>query len=85
MKTIRITLTKDGAQATCTQLFKVTHWPAEISWAGNHEAFVFPDGSIIEHFGGLDNLQPVVEHFSRLCGATFTIEDLGGEAIIWEE
>lgn len=81
MKTIRITLTKEGAQAACTQQMKVTHWPADVSWAGNREAFRFPDGSLIDHFGGLDHLQTVAEHFAALCGAEFTIEDLGGEAI----
>ena len=81
MKTIRITLVKEGAQAACTQQYRVTEWPSDISWAGNREAFRFPDGTVIEHFGGLDNLQRVAEHFARLCGATFTIEDLGGEAL----
>jgi len=81
MKTIRITLTKPGAQAACTQQYRVTEWPSDITWAGNRQAFSFPDGTVIEHFGGLDNLQRVAEHFANLCGATYEIEDLGGEAI----
>ena len=85
MKTIRITLTKEGAQVVCTQQFKVTHWPADVAWAGNREAFRFPDGTLIDHFGGLDTLPGVAEHFAKLCGATCHIEDLGGEAATWEE
>ena len=81
MKSIRITLTKEGVQATCTQRYRVNYWPDETTWQGNRLAFRFPDGTLIEHFGGFYNLPLVAAHFANLCGATYTIEDLGGEFI----
>ena len=85
MKTIRITLTKEGVQATCTQRYRVNYWPDETTWQGNRLAFRFPDGTLIEHFGGFYNLPLVAAHFANLCGATYTIEDLGGEAQEWRD
>jgi len=85
MKTIRITFAKEGAQAAWLMKYSVTHWPAHTEWSGTRQAFTMPDGFLIDHFGGLDHLERVVAHYASLCGATFTIEDLGGEARLWEE
>ena len=81
MKTIRITLTKEGAQATCTHRYRDCSWPMDSTWAGNSEAFRLPSGRIPPLRASLLVLEPQVAHQAALCGATYTIEDLGGEAI----
>ena len=81
MKTIRITLVKEGAQATITHLFRTHDFPDQTTWQGNREAFTAPDGRVPAFTAGIYNLERVVTHQANLCGATFTIEDLGGEAI----
>lgn len=85
MKTIRITLTKQGAQATCTHGYHFTNWPVETTWQGNRDAFKTPEGWRITCMDGIDNLQRQVAHQAALCGAKFTIEDLGGEALEWRD
>ena len=80
MKTIRITLTKQDAQATCTHRYRYQDWPIETLWSGNRAAFMV-DGRVPGFSGGLDNLERVVAYQANLCGAEYSIEDLGGEAI----
>ena len=85
MKKIRITLTKEGAQAACVLTYRRDDWPSEVTWTGNLEACQFPDGSHIGSFGGIDQLARIAPHYAELCGATCEIEDLGGEAITWRD
>lgn len=81
MKTIRITLTKPDAQVTCTHRYRYQDWPIETTWSGNRAAFEMPSGKQVTLHGGLDRLERVVEFQANLCGAKYTIEDLGGVAI----
>ena len=85
MKTIRITLTKEGAQAACTLQYKLDHETADASWSGNVEAFKLRDGQLPDFDFPMHSLPRVIAHQAAQSGATFTIEDLGGEAAIWEE
>ena len=85
MKTIRITLTKEGAQASVTHIFRSTDWPRETTWAGNRKPFATVAGKPLNFLSSLDTLPRVVEFQAALCGAEYTIEDLGGEAVTWEE
>lgn len=80
MKTIKVTLTKEGAQATCTLEYVYTDIPREGKWAGNHKAFRLSDGLLMDLSCSLERLPRVVEFQAHQCGATFQIEDLGGEA-----
>ncbi len=81
MKTIRITLTKPDAQVTCTHLYRYQDWPIETTWSGNRQAFQLPSGRVPSLMNGLDNLEETVAFQANLCGAKYTIEDLGGVAI----
>lgn len=83
MKTIKITLEKEGAQATCTHLYRETSHPEETTWAGNRAAFPGTTGEPISCFASLERLERVVSFQAKLCGATYKIEDLGGEATRW--
>jgi hypothetical protein len=86
MKTIRITLTKDGAQAVCTLQYKVESGPLSITWLGNREAFKLTRGGLPDFTAfPIDSLPNVVAHQASQSAATFTIEDLDGEARTWEE
>jgi len=85
MKTIRITLRKEGASATCTHRYRNDDFPAETTWAGDAGAFKTPDGRRPGFKDGLSRLESTVAHQARLCGATFEIEDLGGEARTWTD
>ncbi len=85
MKTIRITFTKEGAQAACTLSYRRDDWPQDRTWSGNREAFKFSDGSLISTFGGISQLADEAAHYAKLCGAEATIEDLGGEAFTWRD
>ena len=82
MKTIRITLVKEGAQATCTHRYHFKDWPIDTTWAGNREAFK-ADGRLLDFTDGTHNLEEQVRHQANLCGATYKIDDLGGEAATW--
>jgi hypothetical protein len=82
MKTIRITLVKEGAQATCTHRYHFDDFPEDTTWAGNREAFK-ANGRLLDFTDGILNLEEQVRHQSALCAATYKIEDLGGEALMW--
>lgn len=84
MKTLRITLVKQGAQATVTHRYRQTDWPYETTWAGNKDAFAI-NGHVPGFMDGIEKLERTVAHQAALCSAEFTIEDLGGEAASWEE
>ena len=81
MKTIRITLTKPGAQAVCELQYHYTHEPRHRTWTGNRSAFLYGDGRQIELGVCLTNLEAEVAHKAANINASYTIEDLGGEAI----
>ena len=83
MKTIKITLEKEGAQATCIHVFRTDSSPIQTTWAGNKAAFQAPDGRVPAFWDVLDNLPETVAFQANLCGATFKIEDLGGEVQVW--
>lgn len=83
MKTIKITLKKEGAQATCTHVYRTDAFPIQTIWSGNHEAFMMPSGRLIPCLDGIDNLPETVAFQANLCGATFKIEDLGGDLQVW--
>ena len=85
MKTIRITLEKPGAQATCTHRYHFDDFPEDTTWAGNRAAFKSPEGGDMSFTDGVDNLERVVAHQAAICAATYKIEDLGGEAITWTD
>jgi len=80
MKTIRITLRKEGATATCLLRYRNTDWPAEVKWSGDHQSFVMPSGRLVPCLDTLESIGATASHQAALCGATFEIEDLGGEA-----
>lgn len=84
MKTFRVTLTKDGAQAACTLQYKLAH-EADAYWSGNVAAFKLTDGQLPDFDFPIDSLPRVVAHQASQSGATFTIEDLGGEAVEWRD
>ena len=84
MKTIRITLTKDGAQAACTLQYIGTDSPRSATWSGNRDAFKLSGGMAPDFGFPIESLPDVVAHQAAQSGATFTIEDLGGEAVTWE-
>jgi hypothetical protein len=83
MKTIRITLVKEGARATCTHLYRNADWPDETTWCGDRKAFTTPDGTLPNFRDGLHQLEDTVAFQASLCGAAHTIEDLGGLAHGW--
>jgi len=83
MKTIKITLEKEGAQATVTHVFRTDDFPIQTTWAGNKDAFQAPDGRVPSFRDGVDNLPETVAFQAKLCGASFKIEDLGGELQVW--
>jgi hypothetical protein len=80
MKTIRITLSKEGARATCTHLYRNADWPDETIWCGDRKAFTTPDGTQPNFRDGLHQLEDTVAFQAGLCGTTHTIEDQGGLA-----
>ena len=84
MKTIRITLEKDGATAICTHTYRFTDAPFKTEWIGNRKPFSAEDGPLDFH-DGIYNLARNVAHQAALCGATYKIEDLGGEAEMWKD
>ena len=81
MKTIRITLTKEGAQATCTMRYRVHYSPDETTWSGNRDAFKLHGAQLPDFEFSIYSLPRVIAHQAAQSGATFTIEDLGGEFI----
>ena len=85
MKTIRVTLTKPGATATCLLTYRETDFPQTAQWSGNRKAFELATGVLADPGGGLENLERVVAHQAALCGAEYLIEDLGGEAAFWTD
>jgi hypothetical protein len=85
MKTIRITLSKDGAQAACTMEYQLDHQPLHTTWSGNRDAFKLAGGQLPDFGFPIDSLPRVIAHQAAQSGATFTLEDLGGEAASWEE
>jgi len=85
MKTVKITLNKEGAQAACTLQYHFTDWPEKVTWAGNRKAFVLKSGHLIHPTGPLEKLDGKVAFQASQCGATFKIEDLGGEAETWTD
>lgn len=85
MKTIRIKLTKDAATVTCTHVFMETSFPSTTEWSGDRDPFRGPSGRLLSLTDGIDNLENTVAFQANLCGATYTIEDLGGEAYQWKD
>ena len=85
MKTLKVTLSKDGAQATCTLKYQSTDWPEEEAWLGNHKAFKISQGIMLSLANPLEDLEPSVKHISAKFGWTYHIEDLGGEAKMWTD
>ena len=85
MKTIRITLVKEGVRATCTHLYRNADWPDETTWCGDRKAFTTPDGTQPNFRDGLHQLEDTVAFQAGLCGAAHTIEDLGGLAQAWSD
>jgi len=82
MKTIRITLEKDGAIATCTHIYRFTDAPEKTEWTGDRKPFSSVNGPL-DFEDGINNLERNVAHQAAICGATYKIEDLGGEAERW--
>jgi hypothetical protein len=83
MKQIRITLRKGDAVAVCTHMYRTTDGPMESRWSGDREMFRLPHGSLPGCHASLERLERVVAYQARLAGATYAIEDLGGEAERW--
>lgn len=84
MKKIRITLKKGEAQATCLHSYREVSWPDKSEWSGERQHFQ-ANGRLLDFTDGLDWLEAQVAHQAKLCGATATIEDLGGEAEFWSD
>lgn len=85
MKTIRVTLSKPGAQCACLLSYRLTEAPDSADWSGNREAFSLSRPDFPDFGFPLERLQSVVAHQAALAGATFTITDLGGEATTWTD
>lgn len=85
MKTLRITFTKDHARAVCLIRYRETTWPEGSNWEGDRKAFRLCDGSMIDPRASLELLEEIVDHQARQCGASFEIEDLGGDAARWTD
>ena len=85
MKKIRITLTKDGAQASCLLEYQSYDHPANVSWSGNVDAFPLRSGQRPDFGFPIDSLPGIIAHQAAQSGAQWVLTDLGGEAVIWEE
>ena len=85
MKTLRITFTKDLARAVCLIRYRETSWPEDSAWEGDRKAFRLGNGSMIHPKASLELLEETVAHQARQCGASFEIEDLGGEVVRWTD
>jgi hypothetical protein len=82
MKTIRITLRKGEAKATCIHHYRRNDSPEKSEWSGDRAAFRYEDRHL--HFSGtLAALERNVAHQAALVGAQYEIEDLGGETKTW--
>ena len=84
-QTIKVTLTKEGAQATCTLSYLYTRGPVNETWSGNHKAFKLSQGQQVSFVFLLEKVEEAVKHVSDKFGWTFHIEDLGGEAKQWTD
>ncbi|MEI6676463.1 MAG: hypothetical protein WCO57_14935 [Verrucomicrobiota bacterium] len=85
MKTIRITLIKEGEMAVCTNNYYFTESTRSSVWTGNRKAFALINGSLPNLSCPLDQLHEVAAFQAAQSGASFTIEDLGGEAMMWTD
>ena len=81
MKTLRITLTKPGATAICINTWHFDDFTLSSTWTGDRDAFRLSRGSLPDLRMSLDWIADTVAFQAAQSGATFTIEDLGGEAI----
>jgi len=85
MKTIRVTIRKDGKQASCRLEYILTRSPAKQTWSGDRGEFRCHVG-LLPNFGfPMEWLEEGVRHQAERRGATFEIEDLGGEATEWRD
>jgi len=82
MKEILITLKKGDAVAICRHFYHFTESPLKTVWKGDRTPFS-KNGDLLDFWDGIGNLPRTVAHQAALCGAEFTIEDLGGEAQVW--
>jgi len=85
MKILKITFRKEGHVTSCIIRYRTTDWPADIKWSGDHRAFVMPSGRLLPCIDTLESIGDTAAHQAGLCGATFEIEDLGGEATEWRD
>jgi hypothetical protein len=86
MKTIRITLRRDGNTLVCTQEYRFTMSAEAVKWQGDREAFRSADGLLPDFkWLSLEWLEKGVAHQAGRRGATHEIEDLGGEARMWAD
>jgi hypothetical protein len=85
MKTIRITLSKTGAQAVCRLKYHFTTNPEFARWTGDRKAFRLANGNLPSFLFPIDSLESVVAHQAVQSGANYQVEDLGGEAITWTD
>ena len=83
MKTVRITLSRPGAEAVCLLSYHFTCDPLTARWTGNRKAFRLSSGTLPQFCCPLDQLPSTVPFQAAQSGALWTIEDLGGEAIPW--
>lgn len=84
MKKIKITLTKGNTTASCIHSYRRTDWPDHTEWKGDREPFA-RNGRLLDFSHGTEKLEETVAHQAALCGATFEMEDLGGEAMVWTD
>ena len=84
MKTIRVTFRKAEARAVCLLTYRETDFRHTLAWSGDKEPFLV-DGTLPLLGGALHSLEQDAAHQAALCGATVTIEDLGGEAMEWTD
>ena len=83
MKTIRITVEKEGAQAVCINRYHWDDHPETSEWTGNRKAFMLTCGEPVDFAFSLYDLPEDCAFQCAQCGATFQIEDLGGETEMW--
>jgi len=83
MKTIRATFKKGPHVMTCTLLYHYSDNPQTAKLDGKTEEFLLANHKPIQLFGPINRLESIAEFQAGQIGATFEIEDLGGDALEW--
>lgn len=85
IKTIRIILSKTGAQAVCSLKYHFTTNPEFSGWTGDRKPFRIANENLPSFLFPIDSLESVVAHQAAQSRAIYQVEDLGGEAMMWTD